>query len=298
MLKKSMVFKRMAALAAVLLLLAMPAARAAGGSGQALAGTVPRLLTATSDKNARCVECTMGDAIADAVRKYLGADIAIVCGGDLKANLLGGGITWDELRSAFAEDRPLATATVTVRQLREILEAGVSHIRMNASERIDEPSSVYDGFPQISGFTLYYDASAPVGGRVHDIFVDNEKLKLDDDTKTVTLAATAFMLEGGYGLPSVDHAVPSGLTLSDVTARYMNDGMADYLTTGDRIRPMGTADGVLSGTLIAGIIVVAITISVFGRVGKVRRISNSRHYPKMEDASEGNQETDLGMGSG
>ena len=289
-----MAFKRLAALVTVLLLLAMPAALAAGGNGTELAGTVPRLLTATSDKNARCVECTMGDAVADAVRKYLGADIAIVSGGDLKANLPGGEITWNELRSAFAEDRPLATAIVTVRQLREILEAGVSHIRMNASERIDEPSSVYDGFPQISGFTLYYDASAPVGQRVHDIFVNNEKLKLDDDTKTLTLAATVFMLEGGYGLPSVDHAVPSGLTLSDVTARYMNDGMADYLITGDRIRPMGTADGVLSGTLIAGIIVVAITISVFGRAGKVRRISNSKHYPKMEDASIGNQKTDLG----
>jgi 5'-nucleotidase len=162
-----MAFKRLAALAATLFLLAMPAALAASGNGTELAGTVPRLLTATSDKNARCVECTMGDAVADAVRKYLGADIAIVNGGDLKANLPGGEITWDELRSAFAEDRPLATAIVTVRQLREILEAGVSHIRMNASERIDEPSSVYDGFPQISGFTLYYDASAPVGQRVH-----------------------------------------------------------------------------------------------------------------------------------
>ena len=272
-----MAFKRLAALAAVLLLLAMPAARAAGGNGQELAGTVPRLLTATSDKNARCVECTMGDAVADAVHKYLGSDIAIVNGGDLKANLPAGGITWDALRSSFAEDRPLATATVTVRQLREILEAGVSHIRLNTTERIEEQSSLYNGFPQISGFILDYDTSAPLGQRVHDIIINGESLKLDDDTKTVTLAATAFMLDGGYGLPRVAGAVPSVLTLVDVTARYLNDGMADYLTTGDRIRPMGTADGVLSGPLIAGIIVVAIAISVFGRVGKLKRFGKSEY---------------------
>jgi len=289
-----MICKRLAALAITLLLLGAPAALAAGGSGTDIAGTVPRLLTSASETDARSVECTLGDAVADAVRKYLGSDIAIVCGGDLIANLPPGAITWDGLRDIFAEDRPLATATVTIKQLREILEAGLSHIEMNDSEKIDAAASAYAGFPQIAGFTLYYDASAPVGQRVHDIFVNNEKLKLDDDTKTVTLAATVFMLEGGYGLPSVDHAVPSGLTLSDVTARYMNDGMADYLSTGERILPMGTVDGVLSGTLIAGIIVVAITISVFGRVGKVRRISNSKHYPKMEDASKGNQETDLG----
>jgi 2',3'-cyclic-nucleotide 2'-phosphodiesterase (5'-nucleotidase family) len=221
----------------------------------------------------------MGDAVADAVRKYLGADIAIVNGGDLVANLPGGGITWDELRSAFAEDRSLATATVTVRQLREILEAGVYHIRMNASERIDEPGSVYDGFPQISGFTLNYDTSAPVGQRVHDIIINGESLKLDDNTKTVTLAATAFMLDGGYGLPRVAGAVPSGLTLADVTARYMNDGMTNYLKTGDRIRPMGTADGVLSGPLIAGIIVVAVAISMYGRVGKLKRFGKSEYKP-------------------
>ncbi len=274
-----MVFKRLAVLAAVLLLLATPAAQAAGVNGQEIAGTVPRLLSATSDKDARCVECNLGDAVADAMCKYLDADIAIVCGGDLKANLFGD-ITWDELRNAFPEDCQLATAVVTVRQLREILEAGVSHIRLNASEKIDTASSVYDGFPQISGFTLFYDASAPVGQRVHDIYFGDEKLALDDDSTTLTLAATVFMLEGGYGLPRVDHIVRSDLTLPDIFARYMNDGMADYLGTDKRIRTMGTAGGGFSGPVVASVIIAAIWISIYRRPGKRQHTRYFRYYPR------------------
>ncbi len=277
-----MAYKRLTALAAALFLLLLPAVRAYGGSGQELVGTVPRLLTATSDRDARCTECTMGDAVADAMCKYLNTDIAIVCGGDFKANLPAGDITWDELRGAFAEDRMLATAVVSVKQLRGILEAGVSHIQMNDAERIDEPLSVYDGFPQISGFTLYYDASAPAGQRVYDIYVNDEKLDLDDGTRTFTLAATEFMLEGGYGLPGVDNAVSSGLTLADVTARYIRDGMTEYLKTGERIHPMGTADGVLPGPAIGVIIAVSLVVFLLGRRnGRKKWNDESTYYMHM-----------------
>ena len=278
-----MICKRLAAFAVTLCLLGAPAVLAAGGSGtdiacdrQAVAGTVPRLLTAVSDNNSQSVECSLGDAVADAVRIYLKTDIAIVNGGDLVANLPSGGITWDELRSAFAENRPLATATVTVRQLREILEAGLSHIRMNDSEKIDSAASAFAGFPQISGFTLFYDVSEPPGRRVHDIIMGDKSINLDDDTTTVTLAATSFMLEGGYGLPAVDTMVPSGLTLADVTARYINDGTADYLNTGKRINAMGTADIPVSGGLIAGIVVVVLVFSVLRSKRKLTRFSNFR----------------------
>ncbi|MBR3397446.1 MAG: 5'-nucleotidase C-terminal domain-containing protein [Lachnospiraceae bacterium] len=275
-----MVFKRLTAFVSVLLLLVMPAVQAFGESGQEIVGTVPRLLTATSDRDARCVECTMGNAVADAMCKYLNTDIAIACGGDFKANLPAGDITWDELQSAFAKDRTLATAAVSVRQLREILEAGVSHIQMNESERIDEAASVYDGFPQISGFTLYYDASAPVGQRVYDIYINDERLALDDDSRMFTLAATEFMLEGGYGLPRVEDSVSTDMTLADVTAHYIKDGMAEYLKTGERIHPMGTADGVLPGAAIGVIIAVSLVVFLLGRRnGRKKWDDESTYYP-------------------
>jgi len=274
-----MVLKRLAALVAALLILTTPAAQAAGGNGQEVAGTVPRALTSEGNHDARCVECTLGDAVADATRKYLGTDLAIICGGEIKANLLGD-ITWDDLSIVFPEDRTLATAVVTVRQLREILEGGVSHIRLDPSERIDMEASVYDGFPQISGFTLTYDASAPVGQRVHEIYVNDEKLALDDDTRTFTLAATAFMLEGGYGLPAVDHAARSDMTLTDVFVRYMNDGMADYQDTGKRIRAIGVAGGGLTVPLVAAILIACVFLSLYRRFGKTQHTRYFRYYPR------------------
>ena len=275
-----MVFKKLAALVAVLILLATPAVHAAGESGAEIAGAVPYLLTATSDKNACCVECTMGNAVADAVRKYLNTDIAIVCGGDFKANLPAGDITWDELRSAFSEHQTLATTVVTISQLREILEVGVSHIQLNEAERIDVPLSVYDGFPQISGFSFQYDVTEPAGRRVYAIYFNDERLALDDDTIQFTLASTEYMMEGGYGLPDTDQIIPTDLTLADVMARYLNDGMPEYVRTEKRIRAMGTTEGFLSGSTIGIVVAIAVVLSLLGRRDKKRRMSYYGYYPR------------------
>ena len=268
----------------MLLLSGVPAPVAAGAAGTAgtagdngseVVGTVPYLLIASGENDSRSAECTLGNAVADALRIYLNSDIAIVSGGDLVANLPSGEITWDTLRSVFAEDRPLATVTVTIRQLREILEAGLFHIVLDESERIDVFASAYNGFPQISGFTIRYDASSAPGDRVRDVVINNESVKLDDNETTVTLAATSFILEGGYGLPKVAGTiVPSGMTLVDVMARYVNDGMADYRKMGDRIRPMGVGNITVSGFLIAGVIVVVSLLSWSRKKRMMKRFSN------------------------
>ena len=244
-----------------MLMLSGSIAYAAVGSGTEVAGTVPRLLIAVESQNSQSGECSLGDAVTDAVRRYLKSDVAIVCGGDLVNNLPAGDVTWDALRSVFAEDRHLATATVTIRQLREILEAGLSRVVMDESERIDAQASMHEGFPQISGFTLFFEVSAPPGERVYEVIMGNESLDLDDDTKTVVLAATSFMLEGGYGMPKVEPIARSELTLVDVMARYMNDGMGEYQNTGERIRSMGTANVLVSGLLVVCVIIGAVALS-------------------------------------
>ena len=271
-----MIYKKLLVVIVIALLLpGAPAVRAAGENGAETVGSIPYLLIAAGDKNSQSEECSLGNAVADAVRLYLNSDIAIVCGGDLAGNLLSGDVTWDTLRGVFAEDRPLATATVTIRQLRELLEAGLSHIVMDDTERIDVQASMYEGFPQISGFTVRYDASALSGGRVFDISIGGTRMRPDDETTTVTLAATSFMLEGGYGLPIVaDTIAPSGKTLVEVMARYISDGVGDYRNTGERIRAAGTADVPVSGLLIGGVIVVAILLSWSRRKRMLKRFTN------------------------
>jgi 2',3'-cyclic-nucleotide 2'-phosphodiesterase (5'-nucleotidase family) len=257
-----MICKRISAFILFSLMIGTPPALCLSGTD--VAGIVPQLLTAVSDQEATSHECTLGDAVADAVRVSLGADIAVVNGGDLVQNLLPGEITWGELKAAFAEDRTLAVAAVTPKELRVLLEACVSRITIDETEAIDKEASAYGGFPQISGFTMSYDAVAPPGERVHDIKYAGAELDLGDDTTSLRLAATGYMLTGGYGLPVVDDVTRSELTLSGAVARYMNAGMPEYARTGVRIYPMGTRDGSLRAILPLGIVAVVIFLIMLG----------------------------------
>ena len=267
-----MLFKRLAAVVITILLTSVPPALCLSGSN--VAGTVPQLLTAISDKDARSLECTLGDAVADAVRVSLSTDIAIVCGGDLVHNLLPGEITYDGLIAAFKEDRPLAVVNVTPKELRVLLEAGLSHITLDKTESIDSAASAYDGFPQISGFTLSYDASSPPGERVHEIRLGGKTLKLDDDQTILRLAATGFMLDGGYSLPAIKGAAASALKLSDAMAMYLNQKMPDYSEAKIRIFPMGTQNGSLKVLFPMGIAVVVVFIIVLGNGQRFKRMNN------------------------
>jgi len=233
-----------------------------------IVGTVPRLLTAIIEQNSRYQECTLGNAVSDAMRVYLNSDIAIICGGDLISNIPPGDITLAGIKSVFLEDRTLALADITYAELSGILEAGLSYITLDESERIDSSKSVYDGFPQVSGFVLYYDAAAPPGQRVYEIRIEGNRIDLNDDVHTVTLAATAHMLEGGYGLPSVGTKTVSDQTLSSVTARYIYDGMADYQQGDSRINPMGANSGGLISQIPTGIIFVVALLFLSARLGR------------------------------
>ncbi|NLV50974.1 MAG: hypothetical protein GXY20_09830 [Clostridiales bacterium] len=233
-------------------------------TGTDIACIVPQVLSAIGEKDARSQECTLGDAVADAVRAALEADIAVVCGGDLINNLLPGEITWDGLRAVFKEDRPLAVAAVTPKELRGILEGGLSHITLDETETIDRVASAYDGFPQISGFMLSYDVSAPPGMRVYEIRLNGEKLDLEDDMTVLKLAATEHMLSGGYGLPVIGGTDSSEKTLSGALAEYMNNGITEYTTLTVRIYPMGGQDGSLKSLFPLGIAAVLILLIVVG----------------------------------
>ena len=227
----------------------VPPAFAADGDAYEVIGAVSSALSSASRQSAKYGGTAWGNAMADATRAYLESDVAIINGGDLTGYLPPGEITYADLRQVFNEDRALATVSVTVPELCAILEAGVSHIRLDEAERIDAEASAYDGFPQVSGLTLYYDATGPLGSRVREIRIDGVKLDLDDESYSLTLAATSFMLGGGYGLPPVEGAVESGMRLSDVTARFIREGLPAGQWTGSRIRPMGVSESILSGAM-------------------------------------------------
>lgn len=262
-----------APIAAVFLAASVPAP--VPHTGDEIAATVPRGLACTVDSDSRCYECTLGDATADAVRAATGADVAIICGGDLKRNLLPGELTYDKLERSFEPERYISVLTVTPKTICEILEAGLSHITLNEQQRIDPENSLYEGFPQISGLMIKYDASAPPGERVYEIKLGSEKLDPEDDATLLNLAATEHMLSGGYGMPVIEGGEPVGLTLSDAIVWFFHtDQVPDYFETGLRIYPVGSKDGSVMNYLPLGMLLLVILIVSLG---------NSRRYKHMVD---------------
>ena len=264
-------------------LLLFPALPASANSSTEIVGLVPRVLTATIEHNSRYEECSLGSVAADALRIQLKSDVAIVCGGDLIGNLLPGEATYDEIKNVFLDDRFIATANVTIREFCQILEAGLSHVTIDEADRIDEKLSAYDGFPQISGFVMYYDASALPGERIYDIQIGGKKVDISSESETVTLAATAHMLSGGYGLPEVQNALVSDVTLFSASYQYIiNEGISEYSPSQQRIHMRGADDGGIAAAYlpIGMLLLLCIVFLVAYISNKTKRDKNakSREY--------------------
>ncbi len=202
-------------------------------------GTVPYLLSATSDRISLYEECTLGDACADGVRLAMQTDLAIVNGGDLTGNLPPGDLTREFFDEAIRPDMPLAKATVSVSQLKDILEAAVSHVKVTPDRVYDTAASAHGAFPQISGFKMAYDPAEQPGQRVIWIKIGDVAQDLEDTTPRITLAATEHMLSGGYDLPAVSEAAATDLTLKSSMEQYIVSGLDDYTRFPKRITVVG-----------------------------------------------------------
>ena len=187
-------------------------------------GTLDRAPKPMNSEHPAYAQCQLGSVCADAFRACAGTQIALVNTGDLDGNLFQGDVTMQEICDVFPYDRALAVATVTPRQLWQLLEQSVSGVVLNTStERVDEAASAYGGFCQISGITMRYDASAPVGERVLEITLpDGTSLSREDDTTPLTLCASRYLLEGGYGFPE---------TAAQELPYTQTDALADYVST-------------------------------------------------------------------
>lgn len=136
----------------------------------------------------RAEESAMGDLIADAIRAATGADIGIANGGGIR-----GDRTYDAgtklTRRDILTELPFGNVTVLTElpgsQVLAALENGVSQVEKGAGR-----------FPQVSGLTYAFDASAPAGSRVSEVMVAGAPL---DPDKLYKVAANDYILGGGDG---------------------------------------------------------------------------------------------------
>lgn len=174
----------------------------------------------------RRAETNLGDFCADAVRTVHKADIGIAGGGNIRADIQKGDITYKDIISVFPWGNNIAVVEATGQQILDALEWGARNVP-------DEEG----GFLQVSGLTYEVDATIPstcvadVNGlfdhvegarRVKNVKVAGEPI---DPAKTYTVAATSYiLLHHGDGFTSFD-----GANVIAKAATIDNQALIDYI---------------------------------------------------------------------
>ncbi len=137
--------------------------------------------------SARTKETNIGNFIADAYRKAADADVALVNGGSIRADLTysPGPVTMRDVLSMLPFNNPIVKVEISGKLLGDILEHGVAR-----SAEDNEPGR----FPQISGMSFKFDTRKLPGQRVSDIKVGGKPL---DEKRTYTLATSDFLVSRG-----------------------------------------------------------------------------------------------------
>lgn len=153
---------------------------------------------ADGNRLVRSGETNLGDLCADAYRVMLGADVAFVNGGGVRADIAAGDITYEDIINVHPFGNEACLVETTGQDILDALEFG-------ARSYPDENG----GFLQVSGLTYTIDASIPssattndeneftgVDGayRVSNVMVGDQPL---DVNKTYTLASHNYMIKSG-----------------------------------------------------------------------------------------------------
>lgn len=151
-------------------------------------GRTGEILDALSLSN-RTKETNIGNFVADSYRNAVKADVALVNGGSIRADLTYnvGSLTKRDVLSILPFNNPIVKIEVSGKTLHEALEHGVA--RSGAGED-SEPGR----FPQISGMSFKFDTGKPAGSRVTEILVGGKPL---DEKKTYSLATSDFLVSRG-----------------------------------------------------------------------------------------------------
>lgn len=233
------------------------------GAEQNAVGTLPLVLKAEGDVPGYTGQLSLGGAVADGAILLTGADAALIPQKDLLGNLLAGEVTQEKLALSVA-DNELVTVSVSGKQMREILEAGLSHLTLDDStKRIDYEKSAFDGFPQLGGIRCEADLSAPAGDRVIRItLADGSELPLEDEAGRIVLVTTAEAASGAYGYPELEgNALGSGER--DALAAMIQSGTlnAQYSVKG-RLKLIGHTGDSLAGYYPLGLLAVAAIVVI------------------------------------
>lgn len=183
----------------------------------------------TGKRLVRSQETNLGDLCADAYRSLLGADIAFVNGGGVRANIASGDITYNDIIKVHPFGNAACLIEATGQQILDALELGARSAGEGES----------GGFLQVSGLSYDIDTQIPssvvlddkkmfvsVNGtyRVRNVKVAGEPL---DISKTYKLASHNYMLKSagdGYTMFAGDKILQDEVLIDNqVLINYIVD---------------------------------------------------------------------------
>ena len=150
----------------------------------------------------RSQETNLGDLCADAYRTVMGADIAFVNGGGVRANIEAGNVTYGDIINVHPFGNLACVIEATGQQILDALEFGAKNVGVGENGGFLHVSGLtYDINPFVSSSVVMTEEGefVKVAGeyRVSNVMVAGKALDLD---KVYTLASHNYMLkQGGDG---------------------------------------------------------------------------------------------------
>ena len=171
----------------------------------------------------RTSETAIGNLIADAMKKAVGADIAIANGGGIRGDREYEAGTVLSRRDILTE-LPFGNKTLLLEidgaALMEALEHGVSGVERSSGR-----------FPQVAGMRLAYDPTKPVGARISEVTVAGAPL---DPARTYQLATNDYIAGGGDGYAALRRAK---VRIDGLGAKLVANDVMSYIRDAGSVAP-------------------------------------------------------------
>lgn len=148
----------------------------------------------------RVEECNLGNLIADAMRAETGAQIAIMNGGGIRADIDEGEITLGEVLTVHPFGNLIATFDLKGADVIAALENGVSTLALDDNGRVVREGAA-GRFPQVSGLRYTIDPTQDPGSRIVSVEVQGEDGTFApiDPEAVYSVVTNNFMRTGGDG---------------------------------------------------------------------------------------------------
>jgi 5'-nucleotidase len=186
-------------------------ARIVAAAQREIGPQVARVIATLADtvRRSSSGEAALGNLLADAFREETKAQLAFVNNGSIRiAELAKGPVTWGMLYSLQPFENRMVRLTMTGAQVRDVIEKALAG---------DAPGM------HISGMTVVYNPTAPVGQRIERMTLANNQQVTD--AGTYTAAVTDFLALGtGDGYRAFGQATKrqdTGLTDLEAVIEYL-----------------------------------------------------------------------------